>query len=94
MNAYYFRTNSATIKEKEYLVKIAREFGLDLREDIELDGFSEACYNDNSIEDLVVALRSGVDLVDCENWNLTESEWEGAIKDALTAIIRRAFNLD
>jgi uncharacterized membrane protein len=49
-----------------------------------LSGFAEACYNDNSIDELVEALGfRGADKTDCENWQIKPSEWRTAIREAL-----------
>ena len=49
-----------------------------------LDGFAEACFNDNSIDDLVEALRMrSADKTDCKNWEITPSQWRKSIKEAL-----------
>lgn len=53
-----------------------------------LSGFSEACYNQNSIEDMISCLeRCEVDNIDCETWKLSHQEWRSAIADALRAAI-------
>ncbi len=50
----------------------------------ELNGFSEACYNENSIDDLVDALESDdADKTDCKTWGITPSEWRTQIAMAL-----------
>lgn len=49
-----------------------------------LDGFAEACFNDNSIDDLVEALHmEAADTTDCKNWQITPSQWRKAIEEAL-----------
>lgn len=53
---------------------------------VELDGFSEACFNDNSIDELRDALKqNSADKTDCENWRITPSEWRCSIEAALAA---------
>lgn len=51
----------------------------------DLQGFSEACYDQNSIEELVTALNSDADEGDCKTWNLDDDEWKEAVKQALLA---------
>ena len=49
-----------------------------------LDGFSEACYNDNSVNELIDALKSrAADEEDCENWEITKKAWREEIRTAL-----------
>ena len=48
-----------------------------------LNGFAEACYDDNNYEDLVNALDSVADAADCKNWHITAQEWKESIKQAL-----------
>ena len=46
--------------------------------------FSHACYDDNSISELIDALRSwGSDPGDCAQWQINPSDWRDAIADAL-----------
>ena len=53
-----------------------------------LTGFAEACYNQNSIEELIDALRDGiVDQTDCDTWKISHQEWRDAICDAILARI-------
>lgn len=54
----------------------------------ELSGFSEATYNDCSIEQMVNALRREPDMIDCKNWNITKQMWRDGIADALIAKIQ------
>jgi hypothetical protein len=51
--------------------------------DITLEGFGAACYDENSIDELLEALEEGVDKTDCKNWGMTEEEWWKGIHDAL-----------
>ena len=49
-----------------------------------LDGFSEACYNDNSVNELIDALKSrAADATDCENWKISKNSWREEIRTAL-----------
>lgn len=54
---------------------------------VDLDGFSEACYNDNSIDELRDALSRSADKTDCENWRISPTQWRGSIERALAAKI-------
>jgi hypothetical protein len=54
---------------------------------VELDGFSEACFNQNSENELREALKHGADETDCRNWNITPEQWRGALESALAARI-------
>lgn len=58
-------------------------FGVEPRQH-KLNGFSEACYNDNSVDELIDALKSrSADATDCENWKISKSAWRGKIRAAL-----------
>ena len=97
MNSYYLRKNQETLSadEKQYLINIANKFNLDYSNGVSLDNFSEACYNDNSIDELVEALETGATMDDDINaWNIDEAEWTAEIKKALTSMIRTGLNLD
>lgn len=49
-----------------------------------LDGFSEACYNDNSVSELIDALKSrAADTADCENWGISKTAWREEIRAAI-----------
>lgn len=49
-----------------------------------LDGFAEACFDDNSVEELIEALKMrAADSADCESWGITPTQWRLAIKGAL-----------
>ena len=54
-----------------------------------LTGFAEACYDNNTVEDLTaiaIAAKGGfVDETDCKNWNITPDEWLAAICLAVRA---------
>ena len=51
--------------------------------DITLSGFAEACYNENSVDELVNALSRGFDKRDGEVWDINQDEWMEAILNAL-----------
>lgn len=49
-----------------------------------LSGFAEACYDQNSVAELLDAyLRRRADAVDCSEWRITPTEWRAAIREAL-----------
>ena len=48
-----------------------------------LTGFAEACYDDNNYDDLVTALNSEANAIDCKNWGITPREWTESVKQAL-----------
>lgn len=49
-----------------------------------LTGFSEACYDQNSMDELVSMLETGApDSADCNQWGLGAYEWRCAIGLAL-----------
>jgi hypothetical protein len=47
--------------------------------------FAAACYDWNSVADLVAALAGPADPTDMDAWGLTEGEWRAAIELALAA---------
>lgn len=50
-----------------------------------LEGFSEACYDQNHVNELVEALEGAADETDMENWNISADEWRSNIEQALLA---------
>jgi hypothetical protein len=48
--------------------------------------FAEACYNQNSLNELKFSLKGATDETDLLTWNLTEAEWREALKIAIIAI--------
>jgi len=49
--------------------------------------FSEACYNDNSLEELIGLVEKGtVDKTDCETWHITPDQWRKAVNAACFAL--------
>ena len=53
--------------------------------DITLEGFGAACYDENSVDELLEALERGFDPRDSENWKINEAQWYEGIHDALGA---------
>lgn len=47
--------------------------------------FAEACYNQNSINELETALNSAPDAKDMRTWEITEEQYFVSIREALTA---------
>lgn len=53
---------------------------------IKQNTFAAACYDQNSIEDLIDALASmSADKADCKAWGITPTEWRSEIAAALQA---------
>lgn len=50
---------------------------------IQENTFAEACYDQNSIEELEAALNQEPDETDMETWGLTADEWREQIEIAL-----------
>ena len=50
---------------------------------IESNTFAEACYDQNSIDELEDALKGDADKTDMENWGVTAEEWREQIELAL-----------
>lgn len=53
-----------------------------------LNGFSEACYNQNSIEELIaigILIRTYdfFDKTDCNEWGISKDEYQAAILEVL-----------
>ena len=53
--------------------------------DHDLGGFAEACYDQNSVAELISALAGDADEADMESWDLDADEWRKAIEQALKA---------
>lgn len=53
--------------------------------EVELEGFSEACFDQNSEEELREALNGEAYRSDCENWGITPKQWRVHIERALAA---------
>ncbi|MFA5385417.1 MAG: hypothetical protein WC364_12315 [Eubacteriales bacterium] len=50
----------------------------------ELDGFAEACFNDNSLDELIEGLKMrAADETDCKNWGITPTQWRSSLEEAL-----------
>lgn len=50
--------------------------------------FAAACYNDNSIAELIESLAlPQADETDCDNWDITPDEWWASIASALAWLI-------
>ena len=54
---------------------------------VDLDGFSEACFNQNSETELMDVLNGEPNQSDCDAWNITKDEWRECIERALAAKI-------
>jgi hypothetical protein len=52
---------------------------------IQENTFAAACYDQNSITDLVRALHDGPDPADMAEWNIDAEEWREQIEMALVA---------
>jgi hypothetical protein len=50
-----------------------------------LEGFAEACYDQNHVSELVEALGEPASDTDIANWDIDADEWRGAIEQALLA---------
>ena len=48
--------------------------------------FAAACYDQNTIADLEVALAGAADELDMREWGLTEAEWREQIELAIAAL--------
>jgi len=57
----------------------------DLEEGSAERGFAEACYENNSISELMAATESDADETDCNTWGITAEEWGNAVVAALHA---------
>ncbi len=53
---------------------------------IELNTFAAACYDQNTIDDLDEALKGDPDNIDMSAWNISADEWRSHIKLALEAL--------
>jgi hypothetical protein len=46
------------------------------------DAFADACFNDNTLDELMQI--SGADPVDMKDWNIDEATWHRAITKAIS----------
>lgn len=53
---------------------------------VSLSGFAEACYNDNSLSELIEALDGEASHADCVNWGISTGEWRDSVEMAVAAI--------
>lgn len=80
--------------------QIAEKFNLNLNDSPSLEGFAEACYNDNTVAELVDALDGGESNykndygTDGNGWDITFEEWESSIKDCLTVFLRQSLGIE
>lgn len=61
--------------------------GLRRAEDIRPNSFAAACYECNSIKELIDLLAQQVNQTDCDIWGLSHTVWRESIKFALEARI-------
>ena len=55
---------------------------------VDLDGFAEACFNQNSENELRESLKlRSADKSDCKSWGITPTQWRAGIESALAAKI-------
>jgi len=47
--------------------------------------FAIACYDGNSMQELVEGLNESPDMTDCQTWGISPEEWKGAIELAFRA---------
>lgn len=74
------RHKLSTIKQGIKNHSITKSELSEVRENyIKLSGFAEACYNDNSLDELT---ETAIDVTSLEDWNLTDSEYRNAVKEA------------
>lgn len=52
----------------------------------DLNGFAEACYEQNSVADMANFETADADETDMKNWDIDEEEWREAQKKALLAM--------
>tara|TARA_R110000751_G_C13691585_1_gene472406 strand:- start:209 stop:412 length:204 start_codon:yes stop_codon:yes gene_type:complete len=45
--------------------------------------FFGACYNDNTIRELELAIAAPADVAECAEWGITEQEANDAMQDAI-----------
>ena len=55
---------------------------------IELNTFAAACYEQNSMSELLEALENGPDATDMKEWGLSESEWKEQIQLAIDELYK------
>lgn len=85
-------TNRIECDKRDALQTVAAAMEIDpSREPVELTGFAEACYNDNSLSELVAALLDRkADAADCQSWKIKPAQWRAGIRQALQARLYEA----
>lgn len=73
-----------TITERQFNL-ITNNLGIAPDRPSQMSPFAEACFNDNSIEELVDCHGAPADRTDCREWKITANEWHQGIKEALAA---------
>ncbi|SFB80447.1 hypothetical protein SAMN05660443_0233 [Marinospirillum celere] len=59
---------------------------------IEANTFAEACYNQNSLDELLEAyFDAEADQSDCESWGIDEQKWMDSIEKAMGEKMREFF---
>ena len=53
---------------------------------IKTNTFAEACFNNNSIEEIEAALNADYDETDIKTWGLTTADYYSELKVALNAL--------
>ena len=80
INFYYGVNIMTTLNQAQYNTLVTK--GLKAQ-DHSLSGFAEACYDDGGFEELVTALDSEADTIDCKAWDIDAQGWKESIKQAL-----------
>ena len=57
-------------------------------DDIDPDSFAAACYDANSIDELLCELRAKPSAVDMELWAITPEEWRAEMLLGLAALVK------
>jgi hypothetical protein len=57
---------------------------------IQEGSFAEACYNHNTVVDLIAMLVNVDSADDCEAWGITRKEWREQIELAIAALEEKA----
>ncbi|MBN1294378.1 MAG: hypothetical protein JXB48_21255 [Candidatus Latescibacteria bacterium] len=69
--------------EKTAIEELARSLKITIQYN-RIDGFAAACYDDNSVEEMVRTLhKKSADHSDCAEWKISPTEWRNSIRLAL-----------
>lgn len=78
---------NAIREAKRQLIASAKRYNIAI-EDTPLSGFAAACYETNTITELLESIdMRAADKMDCESWDIMPTQWRVEIRRALSVMI-------